>query len=71
VLISETQYQDYKEGKLLTGEVKQILIKVLREMVERHKRARALVTEEVCTAFSIYHGFVDAPVNTHTHTHTH
>ncbi|KAM0893986.1 hypothetical protein ACQ4PT_024731 [Festuca glaucescens] len=43
--------KEYKEGKLLTGEVKQILIKVLSEMVERHKRARALVTEEMVDAF--------------------
>jgi tryptophanyl-tRNA synthetase len=43
--------KEYKEGKLLTGEVKQILIKVLSEMVERHKRARAQVTEEMVDAF--------------------
>ncbi|CAM0949744.1 unnamed protein product [Alopecurus aequalis] len=42
---------DYKEGKLLTGEVKGRLVEVLLEMVERHKRARALVTEEMVDAF--------------------
>jgi len=43
--------KEYKEGKLLTGEVKQILINVLSEMVERHKSARALVTEEMVDAY--------------------
>ncbi|CAM0949742.1 unnamed protein product [Alopecurus aequalis] len=43
--------KDYKEGKLLTGEVKGRLVEVLLEMVERHKRARALVTEEMVDAF--------------------
>jgi tryptophanyl-tRNA synthetase len=51
---------------LLTGEVKQILIKVLSEMVERHKRARAQVTEEVCTALFTYHESVGTQVNTDT-----
>jgi len=32
---------------MLTGEVKQRLIQVLTELVERHRRARASVTEEV------------------------
>jgi hypothetical protein len=40
--------QEYKEGKMLTGEVKQRLIAVLSEIVARHQRARAQVTEEVC-----------------------
>lgn len=40
--------QEYRTGKLLTGEVKKILIDVLVAMVERHRRARAAVTEEVC-----------------------
>lgn len=43
--------KDYKEGRMLTGEVKKRLVKVLSEMVERHKRARALVTEEMVDAF--------------------
>jgi hypothetical protein len=33
---------------MLTGEVKQRLIAVLSEMVARHQRARAQVTEAVC-----------------------
>lgn len=32
---------------MLTGEVKQRLVAVLSELVARHQRARALVTEEV------------------------
>ncbi|KAI4987606.1 tryptophan--tRNA ligase, cytoplasmic [Hordeum vulgare subsp. vulgare] len=43
--------KEYKEGSMLTGEVKQLLVKVLSEMVERHKRARARVTEEMVDAF--------------------
>lgn len=34
---------------MLTGEVKQRLTEVLTELVERHRTARAAVTEEVCT----------------------
>lgn len=37
---------------MLTGEVKQRLIHVLTELVERHRRARAAVTEEVCFLYS-------------------
>lgn len=33
---------------MLTGDVKQRLIGVLTELVERHRRARAAVTDEVC-----------------------
>lgn len=40
-------WQEYRTGKLLTGEVKKYLIDVLVTMVERHRRARAAVTEEV------------------------
>lgn len=32
---------------MLTGEVKKRLTEVLTEMVERHRRARAAVTDEV------------------------
>ncbi|KAL5683554.1 hypothetical protein ACJX0J_009939, partial [Zea mays] len=38
--------KEYKEGRMLTGEVKQRLIAVLSEIVARHQRARAQVTEE-------------------------
>jgi tryptophanyl-tRNA synthetase len=40
--------QAYRTGNMLTGEVKKILIDILVTMVERHRRARAAVTEEVC-----------------------
>lgn len=33
---------------MLTGEVKKVLIDILVTMVERHRRARAAVSEEVC-----------------------
>ena len=41
----------YSSGKMLTGEIKAILIDVLADMVERHQRARALVTDEIVDAF--------------------
>lgn len=40
--------EEYRAGRILTGEVKKILIDILVTMVERHRRARAAVTEEVC-----------------------
>ncbi|KAI9100722.1 hypothetical protein K1719_024084 [Acacia pycnantha] len=43
--------KEYGAGRLLTGEVKQRLIQVLTELVERHRRARAAVTEEMVDAF--------------------
>jgi len=43
--------KEYKEGRMLTGEVKQRLIAVLSELVARHQRARALVTDEMVDAF--------------------
>ncbi|KAL6842134.1 hypothetical protein ACP4OV_028113 [Aristida adscensionis] len=43
--------KEYKEGKMLTGEVKQRLIAVLSDMVTRHQKARAQVTEEMVDAF--------------------
>ncbi|XP_062204119.1 tryptophan--tRNA ligase, cytoplasmic-like [Phragmites australis] len=43
--------KEYKEGRMLTGEVKQRLIEVLYELVARHQRARAQVTEEMVDAF--------------------
>jgi len=36
---------------MLTGEIKAILIDVLADIVERHQKARALVTDEVVDAF--------------------
>ncbi|WVZ98556.1 hypothetical protein U9M48_043985 [Paspalum notatum var. saurae] len=43
--------KEYKEGRMLTGEVKQRLIAVLSELVARHQRARAQVTEEMVDTF--------------------
>ncbi|KAL9259974.1 Tryptophan--tRNA ligase, cytoplasmic-like protein [Drosera capensis] len=37
---------EYGAGRMLTGEVKKRLIEVLTDIVERHRRARAAVTEE-------------------------
>lgn len=45
--------QEYGAGRMLTGEVKQRLIEVLTAIVERHRKARAGVTEEVCTSYRI------------------
>ena len=36
---------------MLTGDVKAELVGVLTEMVERHKAARAAVTDEIVDAF--------------------
>jgi len=36
---------------MLSYEIKKILIEVMIERVNRHKRARALVTEEIVDAF--------------------
>lgn len=41
----------YGKGEMLTGEVKMRLIEVLTELVERHKMARAAVTDEMVDAF--------------------
>ncbi|WOK96492.1 tryptophan--tRNA ligase, cytoplasmic [Canna indica] len=43
--------KEYGAGRMLTGEVKKRLIAVLSELVERHRKARALVTDEVVDAF--------------------
>ncbi|KAL9269131.1 Tryptophan--tRNA ligase, cytoplasmic-like protein [Drosera capensis] len=42
---------EYGAGRMLTGEVKKRLIEVLTDIVERHRRARAAVTEEMVDAF--------------------
>jgi len=44
-------HDDYKSGKMLSGEIKKILVEVMVERVDRHKRARAMVTEDVVDAF--------------------
>jgi len=41
----------YTSGEMLSSEIKQILIGVMIERVNKHKRARALVTEDIVDAF--------------------
>lgn len=43
--------KEYGEGRMLTGTVKNRLTQVVIEIVERHRRARAAVTEEMVDAF--------------------
>jgi len=43
--------REYGAGRMLTGDVKKRLGEVLTELVERHQRARATVTEEMVDAF--------------------
>ncbi|VDP93511.1 unnamed protein product [Echinostoma caproni] len=43
--------QDYSSGKLLTGELKKILIDVLVQLVTEHQKRRKLVTDEVLDQF--------------------
>ncbi|XP_038990386.1 tryptophan--tRNA ligase, cytoplasmic-like isoform X2 [Phoenix dactylifera] len=43
--------KEYGAGRMLTGEVKKCLIQVLSELVERHRQARAAVTDEMVDAF--------------------
>ncbi|GKB86134.1 tryptophan--tRNA ligase, cytoplasmic, partial [Tanacetum coccineum] len=38
--------EEYGSGRMLTGEIKGRLVEVLSELVERHRAARALVTDE-------------------------
>ncbi|KAK9063060.1 hypothetical protein SSX86_016930 [Deinandra increscens subsp. villosa] len=42
---------EYGSGRMLTGEIKKRLIDVLTELVERHRAARAAVTDEMVDAF--------------------
>ncbi|KAL0802942.1 hypothetical protein Bca101_058118 [Brassica carinata] len=43
--------KEYGEGRMLSGEVKQRLAEVLIEVVERHRRARAAVTDYMVDEF--------------------
>ena len=43
--------EKYGSGQMLTGEIKAILIDALADIVERHQKARAMVTDEVVDAF--------------------
>lgn len=42
-------FQEYGKGRMLTGDVKKRLGEVLTELVDRHQKARATVTDEVST----------------------
>jgi len=42
---------DYSSGKMLSGEIKQELINVIKPLVASHQHARALVTNDIVTAF--------------------
>ncbi|KAL0482655.1 tryptophanyl tRS [Acrasis kona] len=41
----------YSTGKMLTGEIKKILIEVLQKIVKQHQERRALVTDEMVKKF--------------------
>ncbi|KAK4706228.1 hypothetical protein R3W88_034210 [Solanum pinnatisectum] len=43
--------EEYGSGRMLTGEIKKRLVEVLTDLVERHQRARAAVTDEMVDAF--------------------
>jgi tryptophanyl-tRNA synthetase len=43
--------QEYSSGRMLSGEIKQELIKVITPLVERHQKARAGVTDDIVRAF--------------------
>ncbi|CAH8354289.1 unnamed protein product, partial [Eruca vesicaria subsp. sativa] len=45
--------KEYGEGRMLSGEVKQRLTEVLTEIVERHRKARAAVTDEMVDTFMV------------------
>jgi len=47
----QTIHDEYSSGDMLTGEIKQQLIKVLVPFVQKHQRAREQVTDEVVEAF--------------------
>jgi tryptophanyl-tRNA synthetase len=43
--------EEYSSGRMLTGEIKAILVKVLQDIVGRHQRARASVSSDIVSAF--------------------
>ncbi|EGC35562.1 tryptophanyl-tRNA synthetase [Dictyostelium purpureum] len=43
--------EKYSTGKMLTGEIKQILIDIMVKIIARHKEARSKVTDEVLNSF--------------------
>ncbi|MBN2042600.1 MAG: tryptophan--tRNA ligase [Candidatus Aenigmarchaeota archaeon] len=40
-------YEDYKSGKMLTGELKQILVEKLRKFLEEHQKRRELAKKQI------------------------
>ena len=42
---------DYSSGKLLTGDVKKVLVALLQGIAKEHQDARALVTDEMVEEF--------------------
>lgn len=60
-LIISFSLQEYGAGRMLTGEVKQRLVQVLTEMVEKHRRARVSVTDEVNLLHSLFKVFIISP----------
>jgi len=43
--------EEYGSGKMLTGEIKAEVVRLLTDIVRRHQQARAQVTDEVVNAF--------------------
>mmetsp|Transcript_4402 Transcript_4402/g.6605 ORF Transcript_4402/g.6605 Transcript_4402/m.6605 type:complete len:80 (+) Transcript_4402:1236-1475(+) len=43
---------DYSSGKMLTGQVKAILIDILIDLTKKHQQARALVTSQHIESFT-------------------
>jgi tryptophanyl-tRNA synthetase len=44
-------FQKYGSGKMLTGELKQELIKVLQNLVGAHRKRREEVTDEIVNEY--------------------
>ena len=43
--------QDYRSGKMLTGELKKVLIPLLQTIVGQHQERRKAITDEVVKEF--------------------
>jgi len=43
--------EKFKSGKMLSGEIKQVLVDVLLPIIEKHKEERAKVTDEMVEEF--------------------
>ena len=44
-------YDEYSSGRMLTGEIKGILIDLLNKIIARHQEARACVTDDIVATF--------------------